>query len=539
MITRVAVSDRRTRTGTELWPSPSGSSEEFFVENGEYVFEVSVEGQDQDLDLFVDDSKILALKSSKDGKYRWLWSPGFIAGSIDLELCLGRRRVFAKRLVISPSKNKLTLSDFELMLTQILSETSSLFALGQTKVSVEAGKDYSTPITKLEFLRANFELLSKCISRIIEEPVSELRSEVEYILPQHYTGSIEGSQVSQAFGQFGAVEYDRQYLPARLPVARTAHHANLYENQCVKTCLGIWSSWLRQVGRSIQSSSNLNEEVASKWSRRAFELGYKLDRMLSNSFFDNVKELPDLMVQPTHIFTSIPHYRKFFDIQRKLNLGIGKSLGDFLGIPISKTYQLYELWCFFRIISALRHSGNKVVQTRVRAAGTDHEGSSILFEVQFEMFLLNFQKRFDEFWQSDDGIGTFSRTMIPDISVKCDTAHGSRAPVIAFDAKYRVDSALNDAISSAHMYRDAIVSEKASSIQRQVVGSYLLTPAIFQHPVKSWKDEPVPRRFFHPSFVGSFKFGIISLHPKMTLDQVSQTLGGIVEGHLRDYRTID
>lgn len=536
MIDLISVSNRKTHEKIEIWPKASKTNEDFFFENQEYIFEIASQNSNLDLELLIDDTEVLALKATKNGYNRWLWCPDFFAGSIELEVHSGGRRIFAKKLILSPSKAKLTYSDFELMLAQILTETSSLFSLGQTKVSIEAGRSYSTPITKLEYLRNNFDALSRTLSAIIECPVTTLRADVEYISPEKYTGSVDGSRVSQAFGLFGAVEFSGGYIPARLPIDRKSHQTNIYEHQCIKKCLLIWSSWLRQIGRSIKSSNNINSGVANKWAKRAFELSYRLDRILSEGFFDNVGELQDVGIQPTNIFTTVPHYRKFFDLQRKLNLGIGKSLGDFLEMPISKTYQLYELWCFFRIISALKLSGNMVQKVGLRKANTDLGESNILFEVQFDGFLLSFQKRFDEYWKSDDGLGSFSRTMIPDISIKIDESAASVTQVIVFDAKYRVDLALNDAISSAHMYQDAIVSESvvngsAGSVDRRVIGSYLLTPAVPDGFCNAWKDEPAPRRFFHPSFVDAFKFGVLSLHPRMPLERVASTMAEIVTNH--------
>ena len=58
--------------------------------------------------------------------------------------------------------------------------------------------------------------------------------------------------------------------------------------------------------------------------------------------------------------------------------------------------------------------------------------------------------------------------MIPDISISFKTDNRNKPYTIVLDAKYRVELALNEAISSAHMYRDAIVVENGDTIDKQV-----------------------------------------------------------------------
>ncbi len=526
----VGIKAIRTKTQNQIvvWPNSSTEEKNFFFENEEYVFEIEAPSHSGELTLFIDDVEVLALRPSQEGNSRWLWTSDFFAGSIDFEIFVGKRRVFSRKIILSPSKHKLTYSEFELMLTQILNESETLFALGQTKITMSSGREYSTPITKLEFLRSNFAQLQKTIGSILENPVTVLRSDPDYVRPEKYRGSIDPNRIPIAFGTYGAVEHVSGFLPAQLPIDVKSDQLDIYEHQCIKHCLHVWSSWLRQIARSIRSSSNLTEPTASKWAKRAFELSFKLDEICSNDFFSKISEFRGTGIVPTNIFTSVPQYRSFFDLQRKLNLGVGKSLGDFLNVPISKTYQLYEVWCFFRIISAFRLKGYDVEDVAVRKNSSELVSSSVLFEVRFTNFSLVFQKRFDEYWKAEDGVGSFSRVMIPDISLSFESNGSPHPSSIVFDAKYRVETALNDAISSAHMYRDAIVSESEGEVNRRVVGSYLLTPQVQKSHRSEWKTETAPQRFFHPSFLDTFKFGVLSFHPTMRLEDVADNLEKLV-----------
>ena len=35
-----------------------------------------------------------------------------------------------------------------------------------------------------------------------------------------------------------------------------------------------------------------------------------------------------------------------------MNLGIAAVFGDFLGMPLARTFELYEPWCFLRLVRA-------------------------------------------------------------------------------------------------------------------------------------------------------------------------------------------
>ncbi|WP_219602473.1 nuclease domain-containing protein, partial [Vibrio parahaemolyticus] len=96
----------------------------------------------------------------------------------------------------------------------------------------------------------------------------------------------------------------------------------------------------------------------------------------------------------------------------------------------------------------------------IRKNSTPLAKTNVIVEVGFDTFSLHFQKSYDEYWKASDDIGSYSRTMIPDISLRCSDSNKS---IVVLDAKYRVEKALNDAIASSHMYRDAIVSDNGGS----------------------------------------------------------------------------
>ena len=52
------------------------------------------------------------------------------------------------------------------------------------------------------------------------------------------------------------------------------------------------------------------------------------------------------------LFRRDPAYRRFFRLYQDINLGIASVFGDFLQMPLARTFELYELWCFLRLVRA-------------------------------------------------------------------------------------------------------------------------------------------------------------------------------------------
>ena len=112
------------------------------------------------------------------------------------------------------------------------------------------------------------------------------------------------------------------------------------------------------------------------------------------------------------VFRDDPTYRRFYRIWQDINRGIAAVFGDFLGMPLARTFELYELWCFLRLVRAAvdeyGHGSADVselfqIQTTrgvvLRAGGvTVSVGSG---------WKLCFQRTYREFWVEPDQRGSF------------------------------------------------------------------------------------------------------------------------------------
>jgi predicted component of viral defense system (DUF524 family) len=161
------------------------------------------------------------------------------------------------------------------------------------------------------------------------------------------------------------------------------------------------------------------------------------------------------------LFRNDAVYRRFYRLWQDIDLGIASIFGDFLKLPLARTFELYELWCFLRLVRAAAeefgpegiHVQNLFISDAARGITLASGAVTVSMGGGWK---LCFKKQYREFWIEPDGRGSFSRTMIPDIAVAVEpaTADGS-ARLIVLDTKYRIDQGLNEALSSIHAYRDA------------------------------------------------------------------------------------
>ena len=206
-----------------------------------------------------------------------------------------------------------------------------------------------------------------------------------------------------------------------------------------------------------------------------------------------------------------------------MNLGIAAVFGEFLNLPLARTFELYELWCFLRLVRAgAEEFGPAGLDVRDlfisdAAGGVTLAAGAVTVPVG-SGWKLCFQKQYREFWIEPERRGSYSRTMTPDVVAAHEpAAPGEPSRLIVLDAKYRIDEGLNDALSSIHTYRDALVQEADSGAMEGIVtAAYLLTPHV---PVlgAGYRDTPMPGRLFHPGYRAGFRFGAVTLRPGMTV----------------------
>lgn len=238
-------------------------------------------------------------------------------------------------------------------------------------------------------------------------------------------------------------------------------------------------------------------------------------------------------LQLSPIFRRDPLYRRFYRLWQDMNLGLAALFGDFLQMPLAKTYELYELWCFLRLLrAAVDEYGSGMVDlsslfTADLAGGLTISAGAVNVPIGIDK-VLSFQRQYREYWIEPSGEGSFSRTMVPDVVLTGTGFGGEKKQLIVLDAKYRIEDGLNDALSSIHMYRDSLVQEDINGgVSGVVTAAYLLTP--YAPAIgNDFRSARVPGRLFYPQYREKFRFGAVTLRPGMTSIDLRQCLRAIV-----------
>lgn len=526
-----------------VWPDADDIPQGAVYETGSYLFELTEHPSAADADLLLDDEPLEALRAPA-GAARWRWTPGFQAGEVQLELRLpgdGRRQI---DLTTDPDLRKLTRAEFDVMVREILEDTFALFTLSPFRKAVSRGLgEPAPPLARLEFLRSRIEELEQVTARISRVPRRRLSAQ-EMAIPYHRAKRVTGGEIVRSFqrGRILAERAGPSRLPAelrgRLPqtlrVRRRHDTDDLPEHREMMACLHSWRVWLlaaaERLGRPALGEDSEAQVVAATWSRRCTALSRRLGALAELPPFAGLPPAPATLTL-TSLFRNDPEYRRFYRLWQDLNLGIAAVFGDFLDLPLARTFELYELWCFLRLVRAAADEwgpdqiASATLFTEATGGGLTIASGAVTVSAG-EGWTLCFQRRYREFWNEADGRGTYSRIMTPDI-VASQASDDGNGRLIVLDAKYRINEGLNDALSSIHTYRDALVSEEHGKVTGLVGAAYLLSP---QPPVLNgqYRETPMPGRLFHPDYRGDFRFGAVTLRPGMTAGELRNVLRTII-----------
>lgn len=530
----------------QVWPEQAAMPAGAIREGATYLFELR--GSDNALaaDLLIDDAPIEALRSRNPEVARWRWQPGFHAGVVEAVLRvpgIGARRF---EITTDPDLRKLTRSDFDSMVREVLEDTFALFSLSAFRKGIARQPgNRPPPLARLEFLRSRAEEIVAAITAIARRPRHYLRAE-EIVVPAHRAIRATGPEIIKSF-RLGVVRKET-IQPSRLPPAlqgqlpthirlrQKRNSVDIPEHRQIKACLKAWSLWLSGVADTLAKNGMTHDlEAATSaegWAIKARSIARRLNDVATGGFMTEVGDGPALL-RMSSLFRNDPVYRRFYRLWQDMNLGLAALFGDFLNMPLARTYELYELWCFLRLLrAAIEEYGAAGVDLSNLFISDSGDGviiaSGAVTVPIGDGKALCFQRQYREYWTERDREGSFSRTMVPDVVL---TGTGLGSPerrVIVLDAKYRINDGLNDALNSIHTYRDALVVEAESGqTEGMVSAAYLLTPHL-PSLEGDFRDTPMPGRLFHPQYRDRFRFGAVTMRPGMTADSLRACLQTIV-----------
>jgi hypothetical protein len=535
-----------TGAAWRVWPDPEVVTPGSVHGGGSYLFELTGSPDAATADLLIDDVKLEALRAAAPDAARWRWSPGFHAGLVEVELRLLGQAPRRFEVTTDPDRRKLTRDDFDTMVREILDDTFALFSISGFRKAIAHGSGNRPPaIARLEFLRSRIERLESAVAAIVRNPRQRLTAE-ETILRYHRVSRATGLEILRAF-RSGRIMHEsgkpsrlppalKGRLPERIGVRQRRSSLDIPEHRQMGACLRSWSAWLDAVAQQLERvRPEIDAELrrgGALWASRCHRLTRRVGKLACEPPFAEAGDgLPRLMLSA--VFRNDPLYRAFYRLWQDMNLGIAAVFGNFLNMPLARTFELYELWCFLRLVRAAAEAfGPADIDIRdlflTDAAGGVTLAAGAVTVTAGANWKFFFQKQYREFWVEPDRRGSYSRIMTPDVVAAHRPATGDISRLIVLDAKYRIEEGLNDALGSIHTYRDALVQETESgAISGIVTAAYLLTPHL---PIlqAGYRDTSMPGRLFHPAYRAGFRFGAVTLRPAMTVPEIASTLRQIV-----------
>lgn len=544
--------DEKTRVAWRVWPDPETVPAGKIQETGSYLFELHDAADASDAALLIDDAELEGLRPAGSAVARWRWAPGFHAGTAEAELRLAGHAPCRFEVITDPDRRKLTRDDFDAMVREILDDTFALFSLSSFRKGIARGSgNRPPPIARLEFLRSRIAELEETAKGIARAPRRTLTAE-DAELPYHRAVRATGPEILRSMrsgrmlrethnGPSRLPETLRGYLPERIRVRRRQSSLDLPEHRQMAACLSAWSSWLGNAAVMLARASAPDDTelkgLQAAWAARCRKLARRVGQLADLPPFAEAGE-GNAHLTLSSLFRRDPAYRRFFRIYQDINLGIAAVFGDFLQMPLARTFELYELWCFLRLVragaEAYGPAGLAVSDLFITeaAGGVTIRTEAVTVPVGGG-WKLCFQKQYREFWKEADGRGSYSRVMIPDIVIACEAGQGAPARLIVLDAKYRIEDGLPDALNSIHTYKDALVREAVTGkIGGFVDAAYLLAPQL-PGTESGYRDTPMPARLFHPEYRRSFRFGAVTLRPGMSVADIATALKSVVADAMR------
>lgn len=295
------------------------------------------------------------------------------------------------------------------------------------------------------------------------------------------------------------------YTPVNLPEEIVLNTYDTMENQFVKFSLQELERIL------IQLLSNLNDKYTNSKAFLQYSIK-KVQSFLQEPFFKQIGDLNtitnSMVLKKRKGYKDLVHAMQVFNLGIQLESHISEF--DTVDGDLRPIYNLYEYWCFIKLIYVLQDICEEKSWDKYMLIKESENGFVLNLKTKSESridfkydnlsidlyYNRNFTNEADQLWH-----GTYDNLLLhPDFSLKI--IAGEQAHWFHFDAKYKLDykkvkkmilngseegNFNNNDIFTAHAYRDAILGSR---------GVYILYPDVYGHemiyirnPLSKYKDQ--------------------------------------------------
>lgn len=325
------------------------------------------------------------------------------------------------------------------------------------------------PIERLAFLQAALPGVLAALTRIENTPPATLRI-AEREVPIERARQISSNALRTLVTKIATQSVGGSYR-IRETVHVPTHDTPATRN--AKTIVVTFARDLTIIAGIAQSTENPSIATEAEWLRSRFQ------RALRRPIWRDLPLLPRIQPLAPTLLKNGPH-RLLHDTYARYRNGFAFDWSHPLfRLSARETWQLYEYWCVFSVIAALRDLGFRTAQeenfTRYAEKGLTlmlaiDRASRLILKRGGERVIVTFQRRFERGDEKTSGIHSRAQTLIPDITVERPDGQ-----LLVVDAKFKTyaePGAETDDIRQMHTYRDAL----RIGDRRPVVAAWLLFP---------------------------------------------------------------
>ena len=425
---------------------------------------------------------------------------GNSAGFSDFEISYNGKKSLVIRIEVFPSKISYK-EDYQNMLQDISEEISGVvidfmrntyqeFSIGSTQNNI--------PAIFFEIIRQIFDKFHNAAKMIIASPHHKLYVE-HPVVPSHKIKKTDKQTLNwlQKHPE-NVVITTKGYSVIKAPTVKKQITYNTIENQFAKFILKSTITKLKDFKkRYIRSTGNPENAVL----KSVAAMTTSLNKLVNASFLREVDEYKATQSMSL-VFEMAPGYRELYKYYLMMQRGLSVH-GDVFRMSMKDTAQLYEYWCFIKLVALMKKSYKLASSDVIKV---DNTGVTITLVKGRKSEVKFINPRTGEKINLSYNPGEQTTQTVnqkPDNVLTLDKRGTDVEYKYVFDAKYRIENNPSngfypdnkpgpkvDDINTMHRYRDSIVYEKDTPsrfmFEKKMFGAYVLFP--YDDPDEEYKN---------------------------------------------------
>ncbi|MET4617081.1 hypothetical protein ABIA71_002662 [Stenotrophomonas sp. 2619] len=454
----VLICHDQARTRFEVSPGDCCSG---FRETGVYEFQVLPDGAT----LYIDEAAVEPVSTAAGPVLRW--QAGFYAGEVSAEVVDSLGRPLASyRLDVAPDARKMGAALYQQMMAQIQAFDPALL-LGSEAAQGNIGVvgDVTTLFLQYARLRRHSEGLIKALQQVAARPLTRLQHERRQV-PFQRVRRIDATSARRLMARAETAGLLRRQPSAAgstplLEVVQSAENLDNPANRALAATLSQVRLRCAHVASGLAKLATVDKEEGARTplaSRIGRKLEYleaqagRLQSLAKLSPYANVSRREVGAAGLTAI-SAHPEYARAYRLGwATLRPGVAGPDRD-EQLWLSPTWEIYERWCYVRILDSLRTLFPGLAWARGTQTSVDvirYVGAAGHTRVEASL-----QRTFVTAEGASKGLRSISLQLKPDILVTTEIAGARR--MLVLDAKYRTGRHnILQAMRSAHLYQDAL-----------------------------------------------------------------------------------